>query len=82
MLNHYFEARDSLIALLKKGKAEGEFHPTQSLETRVNFIINITDGVILQYAIGGNELPPAIEQIEALKIYLRAVLQVEDNDWK
>lgn len=79
MLDYYYEARDTLIDLLKKGIDRGEFRPTQSLETIVNFVINITDGLILQYAIGGEELPPAKEQIEALKIYLRTVLQVEDD---
>ncbi|WP_274309779.1 MFS transporter [Solibacillus daqui] len=76
LLTRFNRARENLIKLLEKGVETGEFDPIQPLHTIATFIINVTDGILLQTLLAGNKEADTEGQIEALKIYLKTVLQI------
>ncbi|HET7579841.1 MAG TPA: TetR family transcriptional regulator [Bacillales bacterium] len=79
MLKNALEAQKHLVSMLQTGVDRGEFHPLQPLDVIVSFIVNVTDGLILHSAIANQDNFYLNEQVKALKIYLRTVLQVQEQ---
>ncbi|HEX7063923.1 MAG TPA: TetR family transcriptional regulator [Bacillales bacterium] len=79
MLKNALEMRKQLVNLLHIGVERGEFRPLQPLEAIVSFMGNVTDGFILHSSIADRETFCVNEQLEGLKIYLRTVLQVQEE---
>lgn len=72
----------SFLALLEEGVKQGEFHPVQPLETIVNFMVNIWDGLILMAHVEEPERVAVGGQLEALNLYLIQALRPDENaDW-
>lgn len=76
LLTRFNRAKENYIKLLEKGVGTGEFDPIQPLHTIATFIINVTDGILLQTHLAGNKEAETEGQVEALRIYLRTVLQI------
>lgn len=77
IIRNAVEARKSFISLLQAGVDRGEFHPILPLHQIVEFMFNVTDGLVLYGAIDAQGFTSIEQQIESLKIYLRTVLKVE-----
>lgn len=76
LLTRFKRAKENYINLLEKGVETGEFDPIQPLHTIATFIINVTDGILLQTHLAGNKEAETEGQVEALRMYLRTVLQI------
>jgi AcrR family transcriptional regulator len=75
--SRYDRALNDFVKLLQEGVDRGEFKPLQRLETIVNIMINIWDGLVLEVSIAEKEKVDVLGQMEGLKIYLRTVLSIE-----
>lgn len=70
-------ARENYIQLFQKGVDSGEFSPEQSLYTIATFMINVTDGILLETKnLAGKKEADTEGQINALKLYLKTALQI------
>ncbi|MEG0553365.1 MAG: MFS transporter [Carnobacterium sp.] len=76
LLTRFNRARDNYIKLLQKGVDTGEFSPEQSLHTIATFMINVTDGILLETNLAGKKEADTEGQIKALKLYLKTALQI------
>ncbi|MEK4267842.1 TetR family transcriptional regulator [Bacillus sp. FSL W8-0940] len=63
--------------ILKKGADSGEFNLLQPPDTITKFFIAMNDTIVMQTIYLGKTEADTPEQIEALKLYLRHVLQVQ-----
>lgn len=78
LLERYRHGLGNIIQLLQSGVDRGEFTPLQSLEHIASFMINVWDGLILEAKLADAETANVTGQLEALRIYLRAVLQLKE----
>ncbi|WP_245602235.1 TetR family transcriptional regulator [Peribacillus kribbensis] len=73
--------REYFSKLIQNGVETGEFKPLQPIDAIILFIMNVSDGLLLYRLMSFNRLGPkevyVSEQVEALRMYLKAVLQVE-----
>lgn len=76
LLTRFNRARENYIKLLQKGVNSGEFSPEQPLHTIATFMINVTDGILLETNLAGKKEADTEGQINALKLYLKTALQV------
>ncbi|WP_107842134.1 hypothetical protein [Metasolibacillus meyeri] len=76
LLMRFNRTRDNLIKMLQKGVDTGEFSPKQHLSTIATFIVNVTDGILLETHLAGKKEADTEGQIEALKLYLKNALQI------
>ncbi|ATP41923.1 hypothetical protein CSE16_18895 [Solibacillus sp. R5-41] len=76
LLTRFNRARENFIKMLQKGVDTGEFSPEQPLHTIATFIINVTDGILLETNLAGKKEADTEGQINALKLYLKTALQI------
>jgi len=79
LLTRFNRARESYIKMLQKGVDTGEFYPKQPLSTIATFMINVTEGILMEENLAGKKEADTEGQIKALKIYLKTALQIETN---
>ena len=76
LLQRFNRGRENLIKILQKGVDTGEFSPEQPLRTIASFMINVTDGILLETNLAGKKEADTDGQIKALKLYLKTALQI------
>ena len=64
----------SIVALIQDGIQRGEFHPSQSVDTFVHWLISSLDGLFLESIMNGVHRIGVAEQFELLKIVCRSLL--------
>lgn len=71
--------RENLIDLISEGVKRGEFHPVQKVETIVDFMTNVFDGLVLHHHLAGASEIDVNGQVDALLFYLNNVLQIKED---
>ncbi len=71
--------RENLIDLISEGVKRGEFHPVQKVETIVDFMTNVFDGLVLHHHLAGASEIDVDGQVDALLFYLKNVLQIIED---
>ncbi|MFC9538785.1 MFS transporter [Lysinibacillus sp. NPDC056959] len=79
LLTRFNRSRENYIKMLQIGVDTGEFYPKQPLSTIATFMINVTDGILLEENLAGKKETDTEGQITALKLYLKTALQIETN---
>lgn len=79
LLTRFNRGRENYIKVLEKGVEAGEFRPLQPLSTIATFLINVTDGILLETHLAGKEEADTEGQLDALKLYLKTVLQINEQ---
>ncbi|MFT8311942.1 MAG: TetR family transcriptional regulator [Sporolactobacillus sp.] len=75
--NRYLKGQNIFSRIFQEGVRRGEFIPQQPIEDITRFFINTTDGIALEAALLGHKTVGAPTQIDALRLYLRAVLGIQ-----
>ncbi|QOR65013.1 TetR family transcriptional regulator [Cytobacillus suaedae] len=71
--------RENLIDLISEGVKRGEFHPVQKVESIVNFMTNVFDGLVLHHHLTVASELDIDGQVDALVFYLKNVLQIKED---
>jgi AcrR family transcriptional regulator len=75
--NRYLKGQTVFLRLFQEGVRHGEFSPQQPIKAVTRFFINTTDGIALEAALLGHKTVGTATQIDALRLYLKAALDVQ-----
>ncbi len=72
--------KNNFILLLQEGVDRGEFKAKQPLQTIVDFLLNVLDGILLHQQLGGHKVMDIDGEVDALIFYLEAILLNKSNE--